>query len=296
MVDLDLNTLLAQADPGRMPRHSVRGTRNDVPDTLDVELLAEVEKALEKGEKIVLNAAVCSTMRTIGARLSSAVVGYDAGVASPHRITLRLRGTAGQSLGAFLARGMRIELLGDANDYVGKGLSGGMMVIRPHPSNTLPPHEHTIIGNTVLYGATSGALFAAGQAGERFAVRNSGAIAVVEGCGSNGCEYMTGGVAVILGAVGYNFGAGMTGGMAYVYDMANQLPDRVNDETILVQRLANAHWRNALRQLIQQHAEETASPRAAQILANWEAEVLHFWQICPKEMVNRLPHPLGMES
>src|SRR5690606_7600861 len=141
-------------------------------------------------------------------------------------ITLRLRGSAGQSLGAFAVRGLKIDLYGDANDYVGKGLSGGTIIVRPRPSSTLIAHENSIIGNTVLYGATSGKLFASGQAGERFAVRNSGAITVVEGCGSNGCEYMTGGIAIILGEVGHNFDAGMTGGMAFIYDDTNTFEAR----------------------------------------------------------------------
>jgi len=298
-------------------------------------MIKDAQSALEKGEKIQLAYTVRSTMRTIGARLSSMVVtqglsarsgnslplagwvweggategsdrsnaplpnpspaegkGTTEQVLPPDLITIRLRGTAGQSLGAFLSKGIRIELLGDANDYVGKGLSGGVLIIRPRPSNTLPPHEHTIIGNTVLYGATSGKLFASGQAGERFAVRNSGATVVVEGCGSNGCEYMTGGVAVILGSVGYNFAAGMTGGMAYVYDVNDMLMDRLNDETVVMQRLESDHWREQLRQLIAEHARETASPIAQQILRNWENECPKFWQICPKEMVNKLTHPL----
>src|SRR5690606_4807438 len=127
--------------------------------------------------------------------------------------------------------------LGDANDYVGKGLSGGTIIVRPRPSSTLAPHENTIIGNTVLYGATGGKLFASGQAGERFAVRNSGALTVVEGCGSNGCEYMTGGTAVLLGEVGHNFAAGMTGGMAFVYDEKENFEARINPDTVVYQRV-----------------------------------------------------------
>ena len=141
---------------------------------------------------------------------------------------MRLRGSAGQSLGAFAVQGLRLEVFGDANDYVGKGLSGGTIVVRPLVSSPLVASENAIIGNTCLYGATAGKLFAAGQAGERFAVRNSGAITVVEGCGANGCEYMTGGIAVILGPVGDNFAAGMTGGMAFVYDPDGAVAERIN--------------------------------------------------------------------
>ncbi len=139
-------------------------------------------------------------------------------------------------------QGLKLEVLGDANDYVGKGLSGATIVVRPLPSSPLATQDNVIIGNTVLYGATAGRLFAAGQAGERFAVRNSGAHVVVEGCGANGCEYMTGGVAVILGPVGDNFAAGMTGGMAFVYDAAGEFPRYVNPDSVIWQRINSLHW------------------------------------------------------
>src|SRR5581483_30928 len=162
---------------------------------------------------------VRNTARAIGARVSSHIVrkfGMDG--LPPGHLTVQLKGSAGQSLGAFAVQGLRIELTGESNDYVGKGLSGATLVVKPSPTLSFP-ENNAIIGNTCLYGATSGKLFAAGGAGERFAVRNSGATTVVEGCGANGCEYMTGGTAVILGAVGKNFAAGMTGGMAFVLDM-----------------------------------------------------------------------------
>ena len=171
-----------------------------------------------------LSYAVRNTHRTIGTRASSHIV-RKFGMRNnlqPDHLTVKLSGSCGQSLGAFAARGLKLEVMGDANDYVGKGLSGGLIVVRPQMASPLEASENTIIGNTVLYGATAGQLFAAGRAGERFAVRNSGASVVVEGCGSNGCEYMTGGVAVILGRIGANFGAGMTGGMAYLYDQRSE--------------------------------------------------------------------------
>ncbi|NBX04254.1 MAG: glutamate synthase large subunit, partial [Alphaproteobacteria bacterium] len=223
LVDLDLNTLLAQADAGSNKRYFTLEGRNEVPDTLDAQMLKDAHDALERGEKIQLTYAISNTMRSIGTRLSSMMVRrFDTATLHPDHVTLRLRGTAGQSLGAFAVRGLKFEVYGEANDYVGKGLSGGTIVVRPRPSSKLVPHENTIIGNTVLYGATSGKLFASGQAGERFAVRNSGADSVIEGCGSNGCEYMTGGNVVILGDVGHNFGAGMTGGMAFIYDISGK--------------------------------------------------------------------------
>ncbi len=174
---------------------------------------------------------------------------------------------------------------GDANDYVGKGLSGGTIVVRPQMSSPLVASENTIIGNTVLYGATDGFLFAAGRAGERFAVRNSGAKVVVEGCGSNGCEYMTGGVAVILGRIGANFGAGMTGGMAYVYDPEGVAEDFMNLETIVTCAVEHPHWETQLKGLIERHLTETGSRKAAAILPNWAIERANFLQVCPKEML-----------
>jgi glutamate synthase (NADPH/NADH) large chain len=189
-------------------------------------------------------------------------------------------------------QGLRIEVMGDANDYVGKGLSGATIVLRLSPSSELLSQNNTILGNTILYGATAGKLFAAGRAGERFAVRNSGATAVIEGCGSNGCEYMTGGTVAILGAVGDNFGAGFTGGMAFVYDPNDEFDLRVNPDTVHWQRLASTHWENALLALIQEHAQETSSRYAAMLLHDWEQERDRFWQVVPKEYLRYLPVPL----
>ena len=217
--DLDLNPLLAQADPGGHPRHSTRKGRVAVPGTLDEQIISDADDALEVPEKMQLAYTISNTHRTIGAKLSSHLTRrFGMAGLPPNYFTVSLRGSAGQSLGAWAVQGLKIVVSGDANDYVGKGLSGGTIVLRMPTSSPLISSENTIIGNVVLYGATGGKLFAAGQAGERFCVRNSGARAVVEGCGSNGCEYMTGGIAVILGPVGDNFAAGMTGGMAFVYD------------------------------------------------------------------------------
>ena len=193
---------------------------------------------------------VRNTMRAIGTRTSHHIVRkYGMKGLNPGQLTLELRGSAGQSLGAFAVQGLKLKLFGDANDYVGKGLSGATIVVRPMVSSPLESQDNVIIGNTVLYGATAGKLFAAGQAGERFAVRNSGALTVVEGCGSNGIEYMTGGVAVILGNVGENFAAGMTGGMAFVRDPANEFAIKVNPDSVVWQRLASRYWENLLVEL-----------------------------------------------
>jgi len=291
--DLDLNPLLTQADTGDYPRYCVVEGRNEVPETLDAQMIEDAQSVFEKGVKMQLQYNIRNTHRAIGTKLSSKLVrrfgmkGLD-----PAHINVRLRGSAGQSLGAFAVQGLKLEVFGDANDYVGKGLSGGIIVVRPTPASPLISNKNTVIGNTVLYGATGGRLFAAGQAGERFAVRNSGAEAVVEGCGANGCEYMTGGTTVILGSVGDNFGAGMTGGMAFVYDPEEDFAVHVNADSVCFQRLASVYWEERLKVLIGDHVIETASTFAEQLLQDWDLEVDRFWQICPLEMIERLDHPL----
>jgi glutamate synthase (NADPH/NADH) large chain len=229
----------------------------------------------------------------VGTRLSSEVTRkFGMSALADGHVHVRLRGSAGQSLGAFLCKGITLEVFGDSNDYVGKGLSGGIIVVRPMVSSPIESWKNTIIGNTVLYGATSGRLLAAGQAGERFAVRNSGAEVVVEGCGANGCEYMTNGTAVVLGNVGANFGAGMTGGMAFVYDADGSFESRANPETIVWQRLSSAHWEARLRGLVEAHAEATDSKWSRGLLDEWDRAVGHFWQVVPREMLARLAYPL----
>jgi glutamate synthase (NADPH/NADH) large chain len=214
----------------------------------------------------------------------------------PDHLTVKLKGSAGQSLGAFAAPGLKLEVSGDANDYVGKGLSGGTVVVRPPQVSPLVASENTIIGNTVLYGATGGYLFAAGRAGERFAVRNSGAHVVIEGCGSNGCEYMTGGVAVILGEIGANFGAGMTGGMAYLHDPDGTARNLMNMATLVTCPVTVDHWEAELKGLIERHAAETGSRKAADLLQHWDVEKPNFVQVCPREMLPHLSAPLGLED
>ncbi len=292
--DLDLNPILAKVDvPPEQRRFNIPTHRNEVPDSLDAQMLIDAKPLFERGEKMQLTYAARNTMRAIGTRLSSAITRqYGMASLQPDHITVRLRGSCGQSLGAFAVQGVRLEVFGEANDYVGKGLSGATISVRPMVSSTLATQDNAIIGNTVLYGATAGKLFAAGQAGERFAVRNSGANAVIEGCGANGCEYMTGGVAVILGAVGDNFGAGMTGGMAFVYDPDGHFEDRINTDTVLYQRLASGYWEDVLKSLIAEHVASTTSKWAEGLLAAWDKTRGDIWQICPHEMVSRLAHPL----
>ncbi len=290
--DLDLNPILVRADAGD---YIARCTidRNEVPETLDAQMIEDAEPLFRDGEKMQLAYNIRNTQRAIGAKISSKIT-RQFGMASlqPGHLTLRLRGSAGQSLGAFAVRGLRIEVLGDANDYCGKGLSGGTIVVRPPTSSPIVAAENTIVGNVVLYGATAGKFFAAGLAGDRFCVRNSGAHAVVEGCGSNGCEYMTGGTAVILGPVEDNFGAGMTGGMAFVYDRDETFLRRSNPDSITVQRVEVDHWDETLRQLIDEHTLATNSAQGRHILDNWDRCQPRFWQIVPRDMLDKLSHPV----
>ncbi len=292
--DLDLNPILAKVDADESERRfSLSTWRNAVPDSLDAQIIADARAVFERGEKMQLAYNVRNTHRAVGTRLSSEITkAFGMSKLNDGHVQIRLRGSAGQSLGAFLCKGVTLEVFGDANDYVGKGLSGGTIVVRPLVSSPLASQDNTIIGNTVLYGATSGRLFAAGQAGERFAVRNSGAQVVVEGCGANGCEYMTGGVAVVLGKTGQNFGAGMTGGMAFIYDEDDSFPANANPDSIVWQRLSSMHWEAVLKNLVSDHAEATDSKWSGGVIEDWERVRGKFWQVVPKEMLTRLAHPL----
>ena len=296
--DLDLNPLLITVDGAHENVYDRDKPRQVVLDTLDAQIVRDAARFLEDGEKMQLSYAVQNTHRTVGTRVSSHIVkrfGMRNSL-QPDHLTVKLTGSAGQSLGAFAAPGLKLEVSGDANDYVGKGLSGGTIVVRPSMASPVVASENTIIGNTVLYGATAGYLFAAGRAGERFAVRNSGAHVVIEGCGSNGCEYMTGGVAVILGEIGANFAAGMTGGMAYLYDPDGLAPKLMNAETIVTCPVSVEHWLDQLHGLLERHVAETNSRKAADILQHWETEKHNFLQVCPKEMLVHLPAPLSVEE
>jgi glutamate synthase (NADPH) large chain len=296
--DLDLNPLLITVDGAQRITYDRSKPRNAVPDTLDAEIVADAARFFEDGEKMQLSYAVRNTHRTIGTRASSHIV-RKFGMRNklqPDHLTVKLTGSAGQSLGAFAAPGLKLEVFGEANDYVGKGLSGGVIVVRPPMESPLEASDNTIIGNTVLYGATDGHLFAAGRAGERFAVRNSGARVVIEGCGSNGCEYMTGGVAVILGSIGANFGAGMTGGMAYVHDPDGTAQGLMNMETLVTCPVTVDHWEQELRGLIERHLAETGSRKAAAILQHWDRELPRFIQVAAREMLPHLAHPLSLEA
>ena len=295
--DLDLNPLFVQADAGENTRYCAHQEINKVPDTLDQKIWPEIEGQIGESKIIEKEFLIQNTNRAVGTRISHYLYKkYGHNKLEEEFLTLQFSGSAGQSFGAFGIRGLKLVLKGDANDYVGKGLSGATISIKLSDESNLLTHENTIIGNTVLYGATSGKLFAAGQAGERFAVRNSGAISVIEGCDSNGCEYMTGGTIIILGEVGDNFAAGMTGGMAFIYDPNNKFEKRVNPESVIWQTPETEHWINHLKKLIKEHFNETNSNLSKKIIENFDEEILNFVQVCPKEMIDKLENPISLKS
>ena len=295
--DLDLSPLLVQADPGENSRYCDPNLINKVPPTLDEKIYQEIENHLGKKNKIEVSYNIKNTHRAVGTRLSHYIYKKNFQKDIPENsIVINLSGSAGQSLGAFGIKGLKLNVIGDANDYVGKGLSGATIVVKVPKESNLISNENTIIGNTVLYGATSGKLFAAGQSGERFAVRNSGAEAVIEGCDSNGCEYMTGGTVVILGKVGDNFAAGMTGGMAFIYDPNDEFKNYVNYNSVIWQALETNYWKNKLKNLISEHLKETNSEIAKKILDDFNSEVKNFIQVCPKEMLDKLSNPLTLKQ
>jgi glutamate synthase (NADPH/NADH) large chain len=294
--DLDLNPLLVQADPGENLRYCKDKHINKVPDTLDEEIWSSIKKDIDLNKKNNFEYDIENTSRSVGTRLSHHVYkAYGNNKLPVNTINIKLTGSAGQSLGAFLTKGIRLIVEGDCNDYVGKGLSGGTIVVYPSTKNKIISNENVIIGNTVLYGATSGKLFASGQAGERFAVRNSGSLSVVEGCGAHGCEYMTGGTAVILGEVGDNFGAGMTGGMAFVYDEKNKFENFANPASIIWQKVETDFWKSFLKEKLNEFLKETESVVAKKILEDFEVELKNFKQICPIEMLDKLDNPITLK-
>ncbi len=269
-------------------RHS--GECNPLPaeNSLNERMVHDTRNALSGRGPQTLNYSIRNRDRSIGARLSGEIgqLYGDQGM-PPGTVNITFNGSAGQSFGVFNAPGMNLTLVGEANDYVGKGMAGGTLVLRPGDGLRFAWHENVIAGNTLLYGATGGELFAAGRVGERFAVRNSGARAVVEGVGDHGCEYMTGGTVAVLGPTGRNFGAGMTGGVAYVLDETAAFQQRYNSQLVQLDRL-NAQDATQLRQLIRRHYELTGSPFAGEILQRWEQYVPLFWRVMPRDAVARI--------
>jgi glutamate synthase (ferredoxin) len=293
---LNLGGLLHNPDPtGELDRYHTRerNERFGSEGSLDEAILQEARDViLGKSARLVARYAITNINRDIGTHLSGQIAYQRGNHSLPSgTIDLTFTGSAGQSFGAFLVDGIRLTLNGEANDYVGKGIAGGEIVIRPSRSVAYPWHENVIIGNTCLYGATGGLLFAAGRAGERFAVRNSGATAVVEGLGEHGCEYMTRGLAVILGPTGRNFGAGMSGGLAFVYDEAGDFSDNINPAMIGLERLNNEDEIGSLKKLIAVHAQLTTSPHAKKLLETWETTVAKFWKVIPHPPTAETPKP-----
>ena len=247
-------------------------------------LVDRAQRALEHGERVKESLPITNSDRAVGATLSGEIARRYGNVGLPDdTITVRFAGSAGQSFGAFAARGLTLDLEGEANDYVGKGLSGGRLIIRHPRSAQFIADQTVLIGNTALYGATSGEAYIAGVVGERFAVRNSGAIAVVEGVGDHGCEYMTGGTVVVLGRTGRNFAAGMSGGIAFVLDEFGELEQQCNAGMVELAPVTVSTERDLLRRLVEQHARFTGSARAKRELGQWDRSLRHFVAVVPKE-------------
>jgi glutamate synthase domain-containing protein 2/glutamate synthase domain-containing protein 1/glutamate synthase domain-containing protein 3 len=282
---LDLRGLIAPLQEGAAsgtPIRCVRSQEHEIHKALDVEILEKVGSTLETKKPVRLEMPVRNVHRSVGSTLSGEIARrYGLEGLPPETITLHLKGSAGQSLGAFLASGVTLRVEGDANDYAGKGLSGGKLILVPPESAGFDPSSNVVVGNVVLYGAVRGEAYIYGLAGERFAIRNSGARAVVEGVGDHGCEYMTGGVVVVLGTTGYNFAAGMTGGVAYVFNESGAFDTRCNLDTVDLESVWTEEDQQELRSLIEAHAEHTGSRRAGRILENWDACLASFVKVMP---------------
>jgi glutamate synthase (NADPH/NADH) large chain len=293
---LDLSPLLEKSSAGSHTQLFCSETTNAPIDKgeLNQRMVTDCEGAVIARKSKTLSYSVRNTDRSVGATLSGFIAqryGNQGLVDFP--IKVKLSGTVGQSFGVWNAGGLEMTLVGDANDYVGKGMTGGRLVIHPPAKVSFDTHNSAIMGNTCLYGATGGKLYAAGRAGERFAVRNSGAIAVIEGAGDNACEYMTGGIVAILGSVGVNFGAGMTGGFAYLYDEFDDIAQRVNPELVEVMGIEDkVILSEHLRGLINSHYEATGSAHSLMLLTNFTEEMRRFRLVKPKtsDVKNLLGH------
>jgi len=295
---LDFSRLLAQpVVPAEVPRRHVDFQDHGLGKALDMSLIEKCQPAFKKGQTTKLLETARNVNRSVGAMLSGELVRHHPEGLPDDTIFIQMEGTGGQSFGAFLAKGITLSLIGEANDYTGKGLSGGRVVVRPSIDFRGEATQNIIVGNTVLYGATSGEAFFRGVAGERFAVRLSGATAVVEGTGDHGCEYMTGGTVVVLGRTGRNFAAGMSGGVAYVYDEDGQFAKRCNTAMVVLEKVLTAEEQQAagaplhkgqpdetlLRTLVEQQHRWTGSLRAREILDNWASSRSRFVKVFPTE-------------
>ncbi len=280
---LDFRNLLYQVDNGAA-LHNVTAQKHDIDHVKDVAMISAAREALESKKEVSLEYAIANTDRSVGAMLSGAVaLKYGQEGLPAQTINVKFKGSAGQSFGAFLTRGINFRLEGEANDYLGKGLSGGHISVQPPVRSNFDAEKNTIVGNTLLYGATSGEVYINGRAGERFAVRNSGAIAVVEGVGDHCCEYMTGGRVVVLGETGRNFAAGMSGGVAYVWDKNHNFDYFCNMEMVELSLLEDSTSRKELHELIRQHYLYTGSQLARTMLDNWNRYIDEFIQVTPIE-------------
>ncbi|MBV9419638.1 MAG: glutamate synthase subunit alpha, partial [Alphaproteobacteria bacterium] len=313
---VDLSRLLYQPPPKPgIAIYQVEQQNHNLHTALDHDLIKAAQPAIESGQPVRIERSIRNVDRTVGAMLSGQVARRHGHAGLPEdTISIQFKGNAGQSFGAFLARGVSLELTGDSNDYVGKGLSGGRVVVRQPKPATREPTENIIVGNTVLYGAIAGEAYFEGVAGERFAVRNSGAVAVVEGTGDHGCEYMTGGVVAVLGKTGRNFAAGMSGGIAYVYDVEGKFEERCNTSMVRLERIQPAtgtpdadaprqrsisatdsgmgdclrYDEERLRILVERHLLYTGSARAKHILDNWATELPRFYKVMPTDYAKAL--------
>jgi glutamate synthase (NADPH) large chain len=278
---MDLAPLFAQPElPANAPLHRTRSQDHGLDKALDNTLIQLCEGALLDAKPVTLDVPVRNVNRTVGTMLGSQVTKrFGADGLPDDTISIKFTGSAGQSFGAFVPHGVTLRLFGDANDYLGKGLSGGRLIVRPDERARFVAEDQIIAGNVIAYGATSGEIFIRGMVGERFCVRNSGATAVVEGVGDHACEYMTGGRAVILGETGRNVAAGMSGGIAYVLDLD---PRRVNQEMVDVQELTadDITWLHAI---VEKHTAETGSPVGAAVLTDWSNRVRDFVRIMPRD-------------
>jgi glutamate synthase (ferredoxin) len=282
---LDYSAILHQPEAayGTLP-YCARAQDHRLERALDNELIARCSDALEHGTPVSLNLPIRNVHRTVGTMLGYEVTRrYGGEGLADNTIQLHFTGSAGQSFGAFVPRGITLTLEGDSNDYLGKGLSGGKLIVYPPRASTFVPEDNIITGNVVLYGATSGEAYICGRAGERFAVRNSGAYAIVEGVGDHGCEYMTGGRVVVLGYTGRNFAAGMSGGIAYVFDTTGSFPQRCNMELVDLEPFEEREDLELVQSLLTRHLQYTGSQFAARILRGWSRAVRLFLKVMPRD-------------
>ncbi len=285
---MDLHPLLYVPDTGSARRNVLPSNEPLDENNIGTRIVEQVLASLRANPDAPVRLAqkINNTQRSVGAKLAGQLaLRYGNQGLPDEQIQITFTGSAGQSFGAFCLKGLHLRLIGEAQDYIGKSMCGGEIVVRPPHEARFVPHQNVILGNTVLYGATAGRLFAAGLAGERFAVRNSGATAVVEGVGDHGCEYMTSGTVVVLGETGLNFGAGMTGGQAFIYDIGDNFERRYNRELIAAYRLQGNGDDHELKTLITEHLEKTGSQRARTLLEDWEAQRQLFWHVVPRENV-----------